>query len=190
MNKILKRSDPNNNYIDIPFNNSYFSFSLFQYGSSAPIISPTLPVGIGVNQNALYDLGCIIDINNILSNYNLSRDDCTNISLYLFGTQYVGDIYIFKPTEIEPSNPLGINSRTVSTPAISPSNYDDYVISIKELFDESYNTIIFRMVAPLSDRYSVFDLNDLTYKTALIYNGFDNDYATAISDLIDDYMDC
>ena len=130
-------------YLDIPIdNNPHFCFDLLDQDDN--IVEPQFPISIGCNFGYNYNLGCRIKIHDILSEYNLSFDDLTDATLYLFGTNYVGDMNVFYS-----------NSSEISDSPITP-NYLSYVIPLGETYNTDYSGCVFKMSTPNADTNSVF----------------------------------
>ncbi len=125
-------------YLDIPIdNNPHFCFDLLDQNDN--IVEPQFPISIGYNYGYNYNLGCRIKINDILSEYNLCFDDLTDATLYLFGTNYVGDMNVFYS-----------NSGEISDSPITP-NYLSYVIPLGETYNTDYSGYVFKMSTPNAD---------------------------------------
>lgn len=133
-----------NNTINIPFDVNNFHFFLIDHNLQTPIENPSLPLGVGMNNNIQYDLGGYIRINK-----NLLSSEIVSATLYISGNQSVGDIYVYPHS-----------SGTFSSHA-SPTNFD-YELSIKDTYDNSSDGFVFRLETDLFiTRYTVFDVNSI-----------------------------
>ena len=132
------------NTINIPFDVNNFYFFLFEHNSETPIENPSLPLGIGMNNNIQYDLGGYIRINK-----NLLSSEIVSAMLYISGNQSVGNIYVYP------------HSSTAYSSSAFPTNFD-YELNIKDTYVDSSDGFIFKLKTDsFITRYTVFDISNI-----------------------------
>ncbi|MBR4237198.1 alpha/beta hydrolase [bacterium] len=130
-------------YIDISLTNEYIFFELIDHQTGIPLVNPQFPIGIGMNFGTLYDLGCGIRIHELLSEYHLSFSDVLSATLYLYGTNSVGDMDVYS------------TSGAISDSPITPTNFN-YEIPIEDTYDSTYCGYLFKMSTLSAISYSTF----------------------------------
>lgn len=155
-----------NSYIDIPISNEYFSlFNLDE--NDYPVSESVIPIGVGIDSGIRYSLVCEIDINQILSLYNLTSSNITSLKLNLFGNSFVEELYIYKYGS---QTPIDI---------VYHSGYDYEIKLNSNYYDNTYGGYLFKMVAPKANRYNEFDTSDLYLRIEFIEPSVSSIYVDA-----------